>query len=62
MALISFWLFPRVLVFLVFSCTSCSSCSSVPRVRERSSSQFGDTQHRVQKHSTTALKIATHDR
>ena len=31
------------------------------RVHEWSSSQFGDTQPRVQKHSKTALKIATHD-
>ena len=55
---------PRVLVFLVFLVflvPLCSTCSSVPRVRERSSSQFGDRQPRVKKHPKTALKIATHD-
>ena len=58
MALISFWLH---LVFLVFLMSLCSTCSSVPRIRERSSSQFGDRQPRVLKHPKTVLKIATHD-
>ena len=35
---------------------------ALPRVREWSSSQFGETQPRVQKHSKTALKIAANDR
>ena len=52
---------PRVLVFLVFLVHLRSTCSSVPRVRERSSSQFGDRQPRVKKHPKTALKITTHD-